>query len=192
LENLKDPSGKNAVNPELLFHLSLGMKRICETGDRRDASRREDVVSLARIEGVGKKAVTERQEKEDRWVSVDSKLLSKKKVLTTKELDAEMKRLNTKLISKIIVVPNAKGNKTKAGYVTAVIEARKRLIFIDAEWPSKRLAEIRLPQSTDAPPLLSDDERKIAELALPFYSFLESQDPSLEFAKTTRVAHRTG
>jgi hypothetical protein len=48
------------------------------------------------------------------------------------------------------------------------------------------LKQIREANGTnpDAPPLLSDEERKKAELALPFYSFHTSDDPSLAFAKT--------
>jgi hypothetical protein len=161
----------------------------CKNGDRNDPTRTEVEVSLAKIDGDGKKAVTERQDKEVRWVSVDSALLSKKQVFKTAELTKELKDLNTMLkeLKKPLVVAgrNAKGNKTKPFLVIAVIAARKSLISNDSEWASKRLAQIRDAQSDpDAPPLLSDEDRKKAELALPFYNFLDTDDPSLEFAKT--------
>jgi hypothetical protein len=199
LENLRDPTGKNAVNPELLFNLSKGMERsrqyfevFCENGVRTDTTRTEVEVSLAKIDGDGKRAVTERQDKEDRWVSTDSKLLSKKQVFKTTELTNELKDLNTMLkehngnTPAVVAGTNPKGNKTKPFLVAAVIKARKRLISHDSDWASKRLVQIREANGTDpdAPPLLSDEDRKKAELALPFYNFLNTEDPSLEFAKT--------
>jgi hypothetical protein len=126
LEKLRDPTGKNAVNPELLLHIGEGMRRseayfdvYCTNGDRTDTKRTEDVVvPLAKIDGDGKKGITETQEKGDRWVSVDATLLSKRQIFKSTELTAELKLLKTKLLALnlpvVVAGKNSNGTKTQA------------------------------------------------------------------------------
>jgi phage protein D len=184
--------GETELNSEKLFYNTTGSKRskkYFDTYPKRDDStaRSEDEtkrgVSLAMITA-NMTDVAEQKEKEiERWVSQDVDFLMKRGIMNRRVIKKELKHLNDQLREQdsnslqIRPIPNERGATNKAEYVNAVIEARKKLCSVDANWESQRRED---KQQEQAP---NDDEEENAEdfekrrdetLDSPFFSFTDT------------------
>ena len=180
ISELKDPTGKHLINPEILIHASTGDERAkiyfdtyCKHGDRSRQSRNEKGASLEKVEADGRKVVTAAHEQLQRWVSLDEEFMNKRFLVTANELKAELKRLNETLSQgdQVEAERNEKGNTTKKSLVKAVIAARRKLINIDSEWAANELNRRR---EASTPAQCEGDNyeaRRDKELGLPLYTF---------------------
>ena len=120
---MKDPTGKYDIDEGVLFVLSTGADRFknffdvfaLKLKDRTDPSRLEDLVSLAAVEGYKEAVQMKRKEQIERWVTLDKNFLLKKKVITVKLLQKELKELNSGFDKKdrVKLTKNSKENAQK-------------------------------------------------------------------------------
>jgi hypothetical protein len=183
------------VNPELLFHLSTGLERsenyfnrLNVEGDFASSERSEQGVSLTLIEGDMSKVAAATANNAERYVSLDAEFIETKGLISLEELKKELKDMNSKLhelfpaMERIRATKQQQSNKApnKLCCIEAVIRARDALIVNDADWVSKRRAELKTASESDRS---ADDyaTRRDRELLSTFYSF-EGTDARATFS----------
>jgi hypothetical protein len=192
---LRTPSGKGIVNPEVCSYFSTGMDRakayfttFLVDGDLGLVSHTEKEndggVPLTAINPSSMDVDAKQKSKIDRTVSTDAaelKAVGSKSVYTAPELKSELALLNVKLLlipgkKKVKAAKKNKKNVDKSTLADAVVDVRKQLIENDAKWASLRLESLQQQSATSATESLQDRLKR--ELGLQFYT-LAGTEPSI-------------
>ena len=177
--NLRDPTGTNLVNEEILFCLSCGMSQAPNCfdhfelkADANDAKHSEETVSLAAIDPDKSEKQSTAQSAIDGWVSCDAVVVGN---LSLDDVKKDHKELNEKLANtdKAKVIGNSNGKKNKPEFSTALAKVRKKLIESDPNWAETQKRE-KATDGTSKLPIKPHDVRRDQLLGGNFFKFPDS------------------